>query len=67
MQSAGITKHVTFHSFRHTYATLQLGSGTDITTISKMLGHKDLKTTLIYAKIVNESKEEATNKIILDL
>ena len=66
MQSAGITKHVTFHSFRHTYATLQLGSGTDITTISKMLGHKDLKTTLIYAKIVNESKEEATNKIILD-
>lgn len=66
MQSAGITKHVTFHSFRHTYATLQLGGGTDITTISKMLGHKDLKTTLIYAKIVNESKEEATNKIILD-
>ncbi|MFT5213416.1 MAG: integrase [Patiriisocius sp.] len=66
MQSAGITKHVTFHSFRHTYATLQLGSGTDITTISKMLGHKDLKTTLIYAKIVSESKEEATNKIILD-
>ena len=67
MQSAGITKHVTFHSFRHTYATLQLGSGTDITTISKMLGHKDLKTTLIYAKIVSESKEEATNKIILDI
>ena len=66
LRAAGIQKHATFHSFRHSYATLQLTSGTDLTVISKMLGHKDLKTTLIYAKIVNESKEEATNKIILD-
>tara|TARA_R110000796_G_scaffold252631_3_gene389373 strand:- start:31749 stop:32570 length:822 start_codon:yes stop_codon:yes gene_type:complete len=65
--SAGIQKHLTFHSFRHTYATLQLQGGTDIYTVSKMLGHKDLKTTQIYAKIVDETKRTATTKIKLDL
>lgn len=65
--AAGITKDITFHCFRHTYATLQLFNGTDIYTVSKMLGHKDLKTTQIYAKIVDEAKREATNKIKLDL
>ena len=64
--AAGITKDITFHCFRHTYATLQLESGTDIFTISKMLGHKDLKTTQIYAKIVDETKRKATDKIKLD-
>lgn len=64
---AGITKKITFHNFRHTFATLQLFNGTDIYTVSKMLGHKDLKTTQIYAKIVDESKREASNKIQLDL
>lgn len=65
--AAGITKNITFHNFRHTYAVLQLSSGTDIYTISKMLGHKDLKTTQIYAKIVDQTKRDATNKIHLDL
>lgn len=65
--AAGITKNITFHCFRHTYATLQLSNGTDIYTVSKMLGHKDLKTTQIYAKIVDEAKRKATNKIKLDL
>lgn len=65
--SAGITKDITFHCFRHTYAIIQLYKGTDIYTVSKMLGHKDLKTTQIYAKVVDETKREATNKIILDL
>ena len=65
--AAGITKDITFHCFRHTYATLQLFNGTDIYTVSKMLGHKDLKTTQVYAKIVDEAKRTATNKIILDL
>lgn len=64
---AGITKKITFHNFRHTFATLQLFNGTDIYTVSKMLGHKDLKTTQIYAKIVDEAKREASNKIQLDL
>ena len=64
--AAGITKDITFHNFRHTYATLQLSFGTDIYTVSKMLGHKDLKTTQIYAKIVDEAKRTASNKIKLD-
>lgn len=63
---AGITKNITFHSFRHTYATLQLNAGTDIFTVSKMLGHRDLKTTLIYAKIIDKTKRDATDKIKLD-
>lgn len=65
--AAGITKDITFHCFRHTFATLQLFNGTDIYTVSKMLGHKDLKTTQIYAKIVDEAKRTAANKIKLDL
>ncbi|NQU51022.1 MAG: site-specific integrase [Bacteroidetes bacterium] len=65
--AAGITKDITFHCFRHTYATLQLFNGTDIYTVSKMLGHKDLKTTQIYAKIVDEAKREATDRIKLDM
>lgn len=65
--AAGITKNITFHCFRHTYAVLQLANGTDIYTVSKMLGHRELKTTQIYAKIVDESKREATNKIKLDI
>jgi len=63
---AGITKNITFHCFRHTYATLQLSAGTDIFTVSKMLGHRDLKTTLIYAKIIDQTKRNATDKIKLD-
>jgi len=60
---AGITKHITFHCFRHTYATLQLSLGTDIFTVSKMLGHKSIKTTQVYTKLVDEKKKEAANKI----
>ena len=66
IEAAGIAKNITFHCFRHTFATLQLYNGTDIYTVSKMLGHKDLKTTQIYAKIVDEAKRTAANKIKLD-
>lgn len=66
IKSAGITKSITFHCFRHTYATLQLALGTDIYTVSKMLGHRELKTTQIYAKIVDKSKREAANRITLN-
>lgn len=63
--SVGITKKITFHCFRHTYATLQLTSGTDIYTVSKMLGHRHLKTTEIYGKIINQKKVDAANRIKL--
>jgi integrase len=64
---AGITKDITFHCFRHTFATLQLSKGTDIYTVSKMLGHRELKTTQIYAKIIDKTKREAAEKIKLDI
>ena len=63
---AGISKDITFHCFRHTFATLQLSKGTDIYTVSKMLGHRELKTTQIYAKIIDQTKREAADKIKLD-
>lgn len=61
--NAGISKNITFHNFRHTFATLQLTGGTDIYTVSKMLGHRDLKTTQVYAKIVDQKKREAADRI----
>ena len=64
---AGISKTITFHCARHTYATLQLTLGTDIYTVSKLLGHKDLKTTQIYAKVIDERKTLAASKIKLDI
>ena len=63
VKDASIEKHITFHCFRHTYATLQMAAGTDIFTVSKMLGHKNIKTTQIYTKIIDEKKRETTNKI----
>ena len=65
--AAGISKDITFHCFRHTYAVLQLQNGTDIYTVSKMLGHRDLKTTQIYAKIVDQTKRDAADKIKIDM
>ena len=49
IKSAGIMRRITFHCFRHTYATLQLVGGTDIYTVSKLLGHKSIATTRVYA------------------
>lgn len=59
VKSAGIGKNITFHTARHTFATLQLSNGTDIYTVSKMLGHTNVKTTQIYAKVIDSKKDEA--------
>ena len=58
---------VLFHCFRHTYATLQITNGTDIYTVSKMLGHKKVTTTQIYAKIVDAKKNAAADAIQINL
>ncbi len=65
LNSAKITKKITFHCFRHTYATLQLFNGTSLYTVSKMLGHREIKTTQVYAKIIDQTKRDATDKIKL--
>lgn len=62
---AGITRKITFHCFCHTFATLQMTFGTEIYTVQKLLGHKNIQTTQIYAKIIDEKRREAVNRIKL--
>ena len=61
--SAGITKNVSFHVARHTFATLMITMGNDLYTVSKLLGHTNVKTTEIYAKIIDQKKVEAVNTL----
>ena len=63
IKKAGISKHVTFHVSRHSFATLTLTYGADLYTVSKLLGHANIRTTQVYAKIVDESKRKAVNLI----
>lgn len=62
-KDAGLSKKVTFHVARHTYATLLLTYGADIYTVSSLLGHKSVSTTQIYAKVVDEKKRRAVGLI----
>ena len=67
LKDAGITKHITFHSFRHTYATLQVELGTDIYTVQSLLGHANVSTTEIYARHADAKNREAASKISLSV
>lgn len=65
VKGASIGKHITFHSSRHTYATLLLTYGADIYTVSSLLGHASVNTTQIYAKIVDENRRRTASLIPL--
>lgn len=60
---AGINKEITFHLARHTFAVMMLDLGTDIYTVSKLLGHRELSTTQRYAKVLDKNKQKAVSKI----
>lgn len=63
MQEAGIQKHITYHCSRHTAATLLLTLGVDLYTVSKILGHRSIRMTEVYAKIVDKKKIETMNLV----
>ena len=58
-KDAQVNKVVTFHTSRHTFATMAITLGVDVYTTSKLLGHQNVRTTEIYAEITNKKKEEA--------
>ncbi len=60
---AGIHKKISFHCARHTFATMMLDLGTDIYTVSKLLGHRELSTTQIYVKVLDKNKQKAVASI----
>lgn len=63
VRSAGINKHITFHCARHTFAVMMLDLGVDLYTVSKLLGHKSIETTQVYAKILDKNKKAAVERI----
>lgn len=65
IMDCGIDKHITFHCFRHTYASLQLEMGTDIYTVQHLLSHKHVSTTQIYASHADPKLREAADRITL--
>lgn len=62
-KAAGISKRFTFHTARHTFATMMLTLGADLYTVSKLLGHTSVRMTQVYAKIINQKKDDAVNLV----
>lgn len=63
LKAAGITKRITFHSFRHTFASLQVELGTDLYTVMQLLAHKSVTTTQIYACHADPKRRETASRI----
>lgn len=63
VKDAGIEKRITYHTSRHTFGTMMMTVGADLYTTSKLMGHADVRTTQIYAKIVDSKKIEAVNMV----
>ena len=62
-KAAEVKKEFTFHVTRHTFATLMLTLDVDLYTTSKLPGHKNIATTQIYAKIIDQKKDDAVNRV----
>ena len=62
-EHAGINKNVSFHTSRHTFATLTLSACNDLKLVSELLGHKSVKTTQRYAEVMLANKTEAVNQV----
>lgn len=62
-EAAGVRKHISFHTGRHTFAVMMLEQGVDIYTVSKLMGHTDVKTTQVYARIVDRRRLDAVDSI----
>lgn len=58
-----LAQPISFHCSRHTFATMMLTLGADLYTTSKLLGHADVKMTQVYAKIINQKKDDAVNLV----
>ena len=65
IKAAGITKHISFHGSRHTFGSLQADAGTSIYVIQRILGHKNVETTQIYADMSDETKRQSVDRITL--
>jgi len=63
IKAAGINKNITFHSARHTFATLCLTFDIPLNTVKELLGHKDIRNTQIYAQLIDKKKDEAIDKL----
>lgn len=63
VKKVGITKKVSAHTFRHSFATHLLQRGTDIRTIQALLGHNDLETTMIYTHVLNQGGQGVTSPL----
>lgn len=61
--NANVNKRISYHVSRHTFATMLLTVGVDIYTVSKLLGHTNISTTQIYAKIIDKKKVDAISKV----
>jgi integrase len=63
IKSAGITKRISFHCGRHTAATSWITAGVDIFVVQKLLGHSDINTTMVYAKLIDKKRDEYVVKM----